>query len=96
MTTPDTTTTTTTTTTKSKLTQQPPFDPISTIAASLKTSVDNATYLPGAADGGLIRSNWQYEPATSLLPLQPSEYAYMSQWDRDNVWRQAISLYVLT
>ena len=31
-----------------------------------------------------------------LFQLEPSQYAYMSQWGRDNVWRQGISLYLIT
>ncbi|KAF2773539.1 ERG3, C-5 sterol desaturase [Teratosphaeria nubilosa] len=74
------------------------FDPVSTIAASLKGSVDvNATYdvAHGAAQGPLARSAWQYEPATSLFSVHPSQYAWMSRWDRDNVWRQFLSLWVI-
>lgn len=31
-----------------------------------------------------------------LFQLEPSQYAYMSQWPRDNVWRQGLSLYFIT
>ena len=31
-----------------------------------------------------------------LFQLEPSKYAYMSHWERDNVWRQGISLYIVT
>lgn len=31
-----------------------------------------------------------------LFQLEPSRYAYMSQWPRDNIWRQGISLYLIT
>lgn len=31
-----------------------------------------------------------------LFQLKPSQYAYMSQWDRDNIYRQSVSLYLIT
>lgn len=31
-----------------------------------------------------------------LFQLEPSQYAYMSQWPRDNIWRQGLSLYLIT
>jgi len=30
-----------------------------------------------------------------LFQLEPSQYAYMSHWGRDNTWRQGISLYLI-
>jgi Delta7-sterol 5-desaturase len=41
-------------------------------------------------------SSWQYQPATKMLYLEPSQAAYMSMWSRDNLFRQFISLYMLT
>jgi Delta7-sterol 5-desaturase len=41
-------------------------------------------------------STWQYKPATALFSLEPSQYAYMSAWPRNNIFRQAISLYLIT
>ncbi|KAL8943959.1 MAG: hypothetical protein Q9216_000772 [Gyalolechia sp. 2 TL-2023] len=35
-------------------------------------------------------------PSTQLWKLKPSEYAFMSYWPRDNVWRQTLSLYLIT
>nr|POE65075.1 delta(7)-sterol 5(6)-desaturase [Quercus suber] len=73
------------------------FDPISTIAASFGKNI-NATWDPAAslADSSLARSGWQYTPASQSFSLQPSEYAWQSRWDRDNIWRQAVSLYAVT
>lgn len=75
------------------------FDPVSTLTASLKGyDAFNTTGFGSleGAQGEFARSGWQYEPATQYLPIQPSEYAYMSRWDRDNIWRQAVSLYCIT
>lgn len=34
--------------------------------------------------------------ASRFFQLEPSEYAYMSAWPRDNIWRQGLSLYLIT
>lgn len=31
-----------------------------------------------------------------FFQLEPSRYAHMSSWPRDNVWRQGLSLYLIT
>ena len=41
-------------------------------------------------------ATWQYQPATKYFSVQPSKYAYMSQWPRDDWRRQALSLYLIT
>jgi Delta7-sterol 5-desaturase len=41
-------------------------------------------------------SSWHFKPASELLSFQPTEAAYLSQWTRDNVYRQNISLYIIT
>ena len=74
------------------------FDPISTIAASFKgyQNVNASWYGDSGVGGGeFASSSWQYQPASQYLSVQPSEYAYMSRWDRDNIFRQAFSFWVL-
>ena len=39
---------------------------------------------------------YMYQPASQFLYLEPSTYAYQSAWPRDNVYRQALSLYSIT
>ncbi|KAI1202571.1 hypothetical protein F5X97DRAFT_214044 [Nemania serpens] len=41
-------------------------------------------------------SSWQYKPSSTYIELEPSQYAFMSAWDRDNIFRQAISLWTIT
>ncbi|KAL7626264.1 c-5 sterol desaturase [Parahypoxylon ruwenzoriense] len=41
-------------------------------------------------------SPWKFESANPYFPIAPSKYAYMSAWDRDNVYRQAITLFMVT
>ena len=75
------------------------FDPISTIAASLKGySGYNASWdaASSASVGEFARSGWQFQPASASFSVPPSEYAYMSRWDRDNLYRQGVSLYFIT
>lgn len=40
--------------------------------------------------------NYKFEPASQFFHVDPSKYAYMSQLPRDNAWRQAMSLYLIT
>lgn len=34
--------------------------------------------------------------STQFFQLAPSRYAYMSEWPRDNIWRQFFTLYLIT
>ncbi|KAK5109505.1 hypothetical protein LTR62_006957 [Meristemomyces frigidus] len=77
------------------------FDPISSLTASFKGySEYNASYdATGALARGaesLVRSAWTYQPSSDYFSIQPTEYAYTSRWDRDNIWRQAVTLYAIT
>ncbi|KAK3401183.1 putative C-5 sterol desaturase [Sordaria brevicollis] len=40
-------------------------------------------------------SNWVYKPATAFFSLEPSQAAYQSIWARDNIYRQALSLFLI-
>ena len=37
-----------------------------------------------------------YSFASQYVQLEPSPYAYLSTWRRDNIYRQALSLYLIT
>jgi len=41
-------------------------------------------------------SPWHFEPASSILSFPPTDAAYMSQWTRDNAYRQLFSLFIIT
>ncbi|KAK3944303.1 C-5 sterol desaturase [Diplogelasinospora grovesii] len=45
---------------------------------------------------GQAYSSWQYKPSTSFFSLEPSQAAYQSAWTRDNMYRQATSLFLIT
>ena len=49
------------------------------------------------ADSGESRYNtWEYKPASQYLSFTPLSWAYESSWQRDDPWRQFISLFVIT
>ncbi|KAK5162384.1 c-5 sterol desaturase [Oleoguttula sp. CCFEE 6159] len=54
----------------------------------------NAT-LSSAREAGTAAA-YNYQPASQYFSFEPSDLAYMSQWTRDNMWRQALSLYLIT
>ncbi len=43
-----------------------------------------------------VFSSWQYKPASTFIYVEPSDAAYMSAWSRDNMCRQAITLFLIT
>lgn len=72
-------------------------------AALLPASLSSSTtFLAGKDDANSTLSffgdaqSYVYEPASTYLYLEPSKYAYMSAWPRDNIYRQTISLYFIT
>lgn len=40
-------------------------------------------------------SSWNYKPATSFMSFTPRDVAYMSELNRDNIYRQAFSLFLI-
>lgn len=76
------------------------YDPLSTVAAGFKgyaEAQNNASsWTEGALNAAAGASQWIYTPATSMFSVQPSAAAWGSQWSRDNVYRQAVSLYLIT
>lgn len=77
-----------------KCSANPLFNPVSTISVSSSGYAGNATRYD--AENYAAPSAWQYQPSTTYFTLQPSEYAWMSRWDRDHMVRQFLSLYVVT
>ncbi|KAI9714863.1 MAG: c-5 sterol desaturase [Bogoriella megaspora] len=54
------------------------------------------SYLASNATLDSIASNYRYTPASQYVSFPPTQYAYQSQWARDNIYRQAFSLYIIT
>jgi lathosterol oxidase len=65
--------------------------PAANVSYGLDNASMNSTLLELSAS-----STWQYAPATKFFSFQPGEAAYLSQWNRDNIYRQFISLYFIT
>jgi lathosterol oxidase len=58
---------------------------------SLRDGTGNATALDYRA-----ASKWEFKPASTILSFTPRDAAYMSAWDRDNIYRQMFSLFLIT
>jgi Delta7-sterol 5-desaturase len=43
-----------------------------------------------------LYNNFHYRPATQYFSLEPSKWAYMTSWQRDDPLRQLVSLYLIT
>jgi lathosterol oxidase len=78
------------------------FDPLyATLlpAASSQHLVANATFSSFKEEPTAFArplAAWQYEPSTHYFTIEPSKYAYMSAWPRDDWRRQALTLYLIT
>ncbi|KAJ5570347.1 uncharacterized protein N7459_009777 [Penicillium hispanicum] len=69
----------------------------------LPTSLSSAVSFPAfvnAANSSLAlfgaSEPFIYEPATQLIHLEPSKYAYLSAWPRNNIYRQFTSFFLIT
>lgn len=76
------------------------FDPLyatlfpATSYSALK-NVANAT-ISSREIPATFRNNFVYEPSSKYLSLTPSSYAYTTSWTRDDIGRQALSLFLIT
>ncbi|EYE97272.1 sterol desaturase family protein [Aspergillus ruber CBS 135680] len=71
-------------------------------SALLPTSLSSSITIPGftnVANSTLslfgATQPFVYEPATQLIYLEPSKYAYMSAWPRNNIYRQFLSFFLI-
>ncbi|RHZ67469.1 hypothetical protein CDV55_107402 [Aspergillus turcosus] len=71
-------------------------------SALLPVSLSSEVSLPGltnAANSSLAlfgaSKPFVYEPATQLFHLEPSKYAYLSAWPRNNIYRQFLSFFLI-
>lgn len=74
------------------------FDQVYATLLPLQPSSNNfnAGVVNSTASDLKVFSSWKYQPATTYVSFPPNEAAYMSHWSRDNIWRQLITLYVIT
>lgn len=68
--------------------------PASLSSVSLPAFVDAASNTSLALFGAA--EPFVYEPATQLIHLEPSKYAYLSAWPRNNIYRQFTSFFLIT
>ncbi|RAH42988.1 sterol desaturase family protein [Aspergillus aculeatinus CBS 121060] len=68
----------------------------------LPLSLSSSVSIPGvntAANSTLslfgASEPYVYEPATQLFSLEPSKYAYLSAWPRNNIYRQFLSFFLI-
>ena len=71
-------------------------------SALLPVSLTSSVSVPGFANAAnstlaLFGASqpFVYEPATQLIYLEPSKYAYMSAWPRNNIYRQFLSFFLI-
>ncbi|KAG5288000.1 C-5 sterol desaturase [Histoplasma ohiense] len=67
-----------------------PAKDASAISSSFNNSL-NVTKYDFVGAGGYV-----YQPTTTYFKLQPSIYAYTSSLPRDYIWRQLLTLYIIT
>lgn len=73
-------------------------------SAILPTSLSSSVALPAFVNAASNTSlalfgadkPFVYEPATHLIHLEPSKYAYLSAWPRNNIYRQFTSFFLIT
>lgn len=72
-------------------------------SAVLPASLSSSTSFPAfvnAANSSLAlfgaSEPFIYEPATQLIHFEPSKYAYLSAWPRNNMYRQFTSFFLIT
>lgn len=58
-------------------------------------AVANASYA-AIPEMPSLANAWKFEPASQYLSFPPTEYAWMSSLARDNMYRQAVSLFLIT
>lgn len=68
-----------------------PLKSASQFISSLPASSFNTTH--AALTGG---NGYVHDPASIYLQVEPSEYAYLSAAARDNPYRQALTLFLIT
>ena len=67
--------------------------PIAPSPIAYNASKANVTF---GGDRTAYHNNYHFTPASQYISFTPSEYAYMSSLPRDNIWRQAIGLFLIT
>jgi lathosterol oxidase len=72
-----------------------PVLPRENIYNAIKGNASAAGVILGEKVAPLLNS-WEYKPASQYLSFTPLKWAYESSWQRDDPWRQLISLFIIT
>jgi len=70
--------------------------PVTSSSIAYNASKVNAAFAGSRGVPTTYYNNYQFTPASQYISFTPSKYAYMSSLQRDNVWRQMISLFLIT
>lgn len=57
---------------------------------------DGSDAINGTASAFGGSQGYVYKPASTYFNLEPSKWAYMTSVPRDNIYRQAVNLYLIT
>ena len=68
----------------------------SSSAGRLSSPNTDSYYVPTSTFSSMREAPTQLQPATKFFQLEPTQYAFMSEWPRDNPYRQGISLFFIT
>ena len=64
------------------------------------SAIDTLSAAPNATWSSMKEAgtpfSYTFAPASQYFSVEPSSYAYLSRWPRDNIYRQAVSLYLIT
>lgn len=59
-------------------------------------ALKNSTVTFSSLREGPTPTHYVYYPASEYLSFTPSDFAYKSLWARDDIYRQALSLFLIT
>jgi Delta7-sterol 5-desaturase len=59
-------------------------------------ALKNSTATFSSMREGPTPSQYVFHPASEYLSFPPSDWAYKSVWARDDIYRQAVSLFLIT
>ena len=66
-----------------------------TASVAVKQAIEGAA-APTSTFSSMRELPTAFQPTTQFFSLDPSPYAYLSAWPRDNIYRQGLSLYLIT
>jgi lathosterol oxidase len=67
-----------------------------TLAYNAVKGAVNASAPSASEDPTAYYNQYHFQPASSYFTLEPSIWAYRTSWPRDDMWRQLLSLFIIT